>query len=77
VKSPAKKIMLAEEQSSRRRDDASDPSGGVINDGRWVPPGDNLTVRHSKKGDVVFADGHVQPVTSKFGIDVQNNLPDL
>ena len=77
VKSPAKKIMLAEEQSALRRDDASDVNGGVINDGRWVPPGDNLTVRHNKKGDVAFADGHVQPVTSKFAIDAQNNLPDF
>jgi prepilin-type N-terminal cleavage/methylation domain-containing protein/prepilin-type processing-associated H-X9-DG protein len=78
VRGPAAKIMLAEEQSSHRVDESADPRGasGIINDGRWVSNGDLLTARHSKKGDVAFADGHVVPVTPKFGEDDSNSRPD-
>jgi prepilin-type processing-associated H-X9-DG protein len=79
VRNPAGKIMLAEEQSSHLRDESSDPNSttqDIINDGRWVANGDLLTIRHSKKGDVAFADGHVVPVTVKFGEDDANSRPD-
>ncbi len=77
VKRPGNKIMLAEEQASLRRGEASDPSASIINDGRWVAPGDVLTLRHSGKGDVGFADGHVQSVTPKFGLNQANSRPDI
>jgi prepilin-type N-terminal cleavage/methylation domain-containing protein/prepilin-type processing-associated H-X9-DG protein len=78
VKNPAGKIMLAEEQTNHRPDESSDPRGtsGIINDGRWVANGDLLTIRHGKKGDVAFADGHVIPVTAAFGEDDANSRPD-
>jgi prepilin-type processing-associated H-X9-DG protein len=78
VRNPAGKIMLAEEQASHRTDESIDPRGtsSIINDGRWVVLGDFLTLRHSKKGDVSFADGHVVPVTPKFGQDESNSRPD-
>ena len=79
VNNPAGKIMLAEEQSSHLRDESSDPTSttqDIINDGRWVVDGDLLTIRHSKKGDVGFGDGHVVPVTTKFGEDEANSRPD-
>ena len=78
VRNPSGKIMLAEEQSSHRPDESSDPRGSssIINDGRWVPTGDLLTMRHSKKGDVAFADGHVNPETPKFGEDEANSRAD-
>lgn len=62
IKNPAKKLMLVEEQSSKRRDEASEPGGAVVNDGRWLPANDPLTARHNKKSDAVYADGHVVPV---------------
>ena len=74
---PAKKIMLAEEQSTLRGPEASDPNGGVINDGRWVGTSDVLTSRHGKKASIAFADSHVAPVPWKFGLDVANSRPDL
>jgi prepilin-type N-terminal cleavage/methylation domain-containing protein/prepilin-type processing-associated H-X9-DG protein len=79
VRNPSGKIMLAEEQASHRKDESSDPGGtsAIINDGRWVPTGDIVTLRHNKKGDVAFADGHVQAVTPKFGLDQNNSRPDL
>ena len=78
IKNPARKIMFAEEQtSSSRPGECSDPAGGIINDGRWVPDGsDRLTSRHGKKADVGFADGHVLPVTWQFGMNIDNSRPD-
>ncbi len=79
VRSPGAKIMLAEEQSSHRPEESSDPRGasGIVNDGRWVPTGDFLSIRHNKKGDVAYADGHVQSVTVKFALDPAHSRPDL
>jgi len=77
IKDPARKIMLAEEQTSYQPGEVSDPDAGVINDGRWVGGGnDVLTSRHSKKADVAFADGHVQPVRWQFGDDDRNSRSD-
>ena len=75
IKDPAKKIMLAEEQSVTRGAEASDPGASIINDGRWAPPGDVLTSRHSKKGDVAYADGHTATHPWKFALDDRNSLP--
>jgi prepilin-type processing-associated H-X9-DG protein len=78
VRNPAGKIMLAEEQAAHTPDESVDPRGNesIINDGRWVADGDLLTLRHSKKGDVGFADGHVTPVTPQFGEDQNNSRAD-
>ena len=79
VKNPAKKIMLAEEQSVTAGLEASDPNRNIINDGRWVPStgsgGDVLTSRHNKRANVGFADGHVQVVKWQFGDDPNNTDP--
>jgi prepilin-type N-terminal cleavage/methylation domain-containing protein/prepilin-type processing-associated H-X9-DG protein len=78
VRNPAAKIMLAEEQSSHQPDESIDPHGSssIINDGRWLANGDLLTLRHRKKGDVAFGDGHVVSVTPQFGEDESNSRPD-
>jgi len=79
VRNPSGKIMLAEEQVSHRKDESIDPNGSssIINDGRWVANGDLLTLRHKKKGDVAFPDGHAEPVTPQWGQDEKNSRPDL
>lgn len=76
VKNPASKIMLAEEPGTLG---AKDSPGGssLIQDGRWVPNQDTLTIRHSGKADVTFDDDHVTPVTPEFGQDPANSEPDL
>ena len=85
---PSNKIMLAEEQTSHKVGESIDVGGSssIINDGRWVPPdtltpgtggGDLLTLRHNKRGDVNFADGHAEPVRPQFGRDPSNQLPGL
>ena len=77
VRNPGSKIMLAEEVASNSGSD--NPTGvHVINDGRWLPANsDPLTSRHGRKGDVTFADFHVEPETYEFGDNVTNSQPDL
>ncbi|HTR41145.1 MAG TPA: prepilin-type N-terminal cleavage/methylation domain-containing protein [Pseudomonadales bacterium] len=70
VRNPAAKIMLAEEPGSS--DESDSPSGSIINDGRWVPNQDPLTIRHGGKADVAFADTHVEAVTPDFAADTNN-----
>jgi prepilin-type processing-associated H-X9-DG protein len=75
IHNPSGKIMLAEEPGS-----VSDnpTTTAVINDGRWQPQfPDPLTNRHGGKGDVTFSDSHVEAVTSEFGDDIVNSLPNL
>jgi prepilin-type N-terminal cleavage/methylation domain-containing protein/prepilin-type processing-associated H-X9-DG protein len=77
ILNPGGKIMLAEEPGSNSSSD--NPTGApVINDGRWMPQDpDPLTARHGGKGDVTFADFHVEPETWEFGEDLTNSEPDL
>ena len=77
VKNPSRKILLAEEQSSYKRGEVSDPGASIINDGRWATPGDVLTSRHNKKGDVGFVDGHAALVPWQYGLNITNSRPDL
>jgi prepilin-type processing-associated H-X9-DG protein len=42
-----------------------------------MPENDLLTIRHGGKGDVTFADGHVQAVDWEFANDIANSRPDL
>lgn len=79
VKRPATKIMLAEEVATTKRGDTPPPPvnyQAVVDDGRWVPDGNYVTVRHNKRADVSFADGHVQSVTHQFAIMRINSHPD-
>jgi len=74
---PAQKIMLAEEQSSHKPAESVDVGGGsqIINDGRWLPPGDMITARHNKKGDINFGDGHVETIAPLTATNVLYSDP--
>jgi len=85
---PTDKVMLAEEQSSHKPSESIDVGGSssIINDGRWVPPAppgngggsDMITLRHSQKGNVNFADGHAGTISAKLARDDPNyTLPNL
>jgi prepilin-type N-terminal cleavage/methylation domain-containing protein/prepilin-type processing-associated H-X9-DG protein len=64
LKTPVKKLMVVEEQTTHKRGESIDVNGtsSILNDGRWVPGGDKITVRHQGRGDAVFADGHCETV---------------
>jgi prepilin-type processing-associated H-X9-DG protein len=79
IKNPARKLAIVEEQSSLKKGEVSDPTGDIINDGRWVASAgssDRLTSRHSGKGEVCWADSHVSTVTWKFAQIEDNSRPD-
>jgi prepilin-type N-terminal cleavage/methylation domain-containing protein/prepilin-type processing-associated H-X9-DG protein len=64
IRNPSQKIMLAEEQTTHKAGESSDIGGSspIINDGRWLGPGDKITARHNKRGDINFGDGHVETI---------------
>ena len=62
VVNPSRKIMLAEEKGGPR----DGPGDASIDDGRWQPLGYPLTLRHSGRASVAFADGHVETVRREF-----------
>jgi prepilin-type processing-associated H-X9-DG protein len=77
VRKPALKIMVDEEQTTLKPGEASDPTGDVINDGRYCPSGpakggDAFTIRHNGRGNAAFADGHALPVLPAFGNMITN-----
>ena len=81
VKNPVMKIVIMEEQATHKPGEAFDPTQQVINDGRYAPnaggTGDAPTIRHSKKCDVGFTDGHVMSVPAAFGRNITNCQADL
>jgi prepilin-type N-terminal cleavage/methylation domain-containing protein/prepilin-type processing-associated H-X9-DG protein len=82
VRNPSRKILLAEEPGSLKKSDSPD-GASLIQDGRWIPAPvtgsafNLLTIRHGGKADAVFIDGHVEMVTTDFGLDTNNSLPNL
>jgi prepilin-type N-terminal cleavage/methylation domain-containing protein len=76
VKRPVFKMMIIEEQSSLRPDEAGSTQTAIIDDGRWLPANNPLTGRHGKKkgvaaGEVLYADAHVETATWKDAADPQ------
>ena len=76
IKNPSGKIMLAEEPGSTSSKDRP-AGGGLIQDGRWMPDVDLLTVRHSGRANVGFSDGHVEMAKPDFASAPANSRPDL
>lgn len=72
VLGPSHKVMLEEEQTTLGRNESWDGQGSVINDGRMTvsgnaPPnydGDSITVRHDRRGNVCFVDGHAASLSA-------------
>ncbi len=63
IKNPTAKIMLVEEDRK------------TIDDSRWLPKLNFISTRHGGKGEVTFADAHVEPETPEFGQDPTNSNP--
>jgi prepilin-type N-terminal cleavage/methylation domain-containing protein/prepilin-type processing-associated H-X9-DG protein len=89
VRNPAGKILVAEPTAAL--DPSDEPpiesqlgKTWIVQCGRWEPYNaagtalnNFLTVRHNKKGNVVFADSHAAPVTWQFATNTANLKPDL
>jgi prepilin-type N-terminal cleavage/methylation domain-containing protein/prepilin-type processing-associated H-X9-DG protein len=70
IRHPSSKLMLVEEVASTGDCPPSPVIDNLI-DGRWTPP-DSITIRHSKKGNANFADGHAEPIDYKFAADTNH-----
>lgn len=66
IRRASEKIMLAEEPVSTRDIPSGFPSTAYADDGRWLPGPNTVTIRHNKRGNANFADGHAQPVDSVY-----------
>jgi len=79
IKTPVKKLMVVEEQTTHKRGESMDVGGtsAIINDGRWVPGGDLITVRHRGRGSVIFADGHAEAVRPQIAQMPEYSDPSL
>lgn len=87
INNPANKFVLVEENG----DPNAFPGAAVIDDGRWVPPGNVLSGRHrfnkqrvsqqeffqQGRANVVCADGHVESFTPQQGITPEFYNPSL
>lgn len=82
---PAGKIMLVEEATGPN--DFPPARNKMADDGRWIPElaggypistfsgNNNLSMRHNKRGNVNFADGHAEAVDFRFSTNALNVLP--
>jgi prepilin-type N-terminal cleavage/methylation domain-containing protein/prepilin-type processing-associated H-X9-DG protein len=88
VKNPANKIMVAEPVAALNPSDEPPIEvqlgrTWVVQCGRWEPISASgsiinfLTVRHNKKADVAYADGHAAAVTWQAGTNLLYVQPDL
>jgi prepilin-type N-terminal cleavage/methylation domain-containing protein/prepilin-type processing-associated H-X9-DG protein len=84
VHNPSNKIMQSEEPVSGSATEMPPgyPATDIIDDGRWVPApglgnGNTITMRHSKNGNVNFADGHAQIENYTFASDPVNFDPQM
>jgi prepilin-type N-terminal cleavage/methylation domain-containing protein/prepilin-type processing-associated H-X9-DG protein len=81
VKNPTGKIVIMEEQATHKPGEAFDPTVNVLNDGRYAPnagqTGDAPTIRHQKRCDVGFVDGHAMSVKPDFARSITNCQADL
>lgn len=85
VRRPSAIVMLAEEATGPN--DFPPGRNKTADDGRWIPElsggfpislysgGNNLSIRHNKRGNVNFADGHSEIVNFKFSTNANNILP--
>jgi prepilin-type N-terminal cleavage/methylation domain-containing protein/prepilin-type processing-associated H-X9-DG protein len=62
IRHPSDLILLAEEPTATTPNEMPPNSTQILIDGRWDPPNDTITMRHSGKGNVSFSDGHSQTI---------------
>jgi prepilin-type N-terminal cleavage/methylation domain-containing protein/prepilin-type processing-associated H-X9-DG protein len=83
VRNPSAKILCVEPVASLSPGDAPpNDTTWVVQSGRWEPfnaaqtaLNNYLTMRHNKKSDAGFADGHVQAITQQYATNLMYSLP--
>ncbi|HXR09002.1 MAG TPA: DUF1559 domain-containing protein [Candidatus Acidoferrum sp.] len=85
ILAPARKIMLAEEPAANTPAEMPPGFNSVIDDGRWDPPGNLITMRHgypgnsgkNGKGNTGWADGHANLQNYAVAVDPRNTDPTI
>lgn len=73
---PSALIMLAEEPTDISPNEMQPANTyKIIDDGRWQPGPNSITVRHNNKGNVAFADGHSERIDTLTALQPQHNDP--
>jgi prepilin-type processing-associated H-X9-DG protein len=90
VRNPAAKMMGVEPVAAMHPNNDEPPiqvtlgTAWVVQCGRWEPfgtdppyttPHNFLSIRHNKRSDSVFADGHVEPVGQNYATNYIYSLP--
>jgi len=73
VRHPSGIVMLFEEPTDRSPTEMPPGKTTIIDDGRWTGGGNTITMRHSKRGNVVFVDGHSEREDYTF-VSLQQNI---
>jgi prepilin-type N-terminal cleavage/methylation domain-containing protein/prepilin-type processing-associated H-X9-DG protein len=80
IHNPVQKLMLAEEPTVNKPAEMPPGFTAIVDDGHWEPmPGgaNTITMRHNRRGNANFADGHAQTVDYKYGGDPAHSDPSL
>jgi len=73
---PAELVMLAEEPTDITIQEMQPVNTyKILDDGRWEPGPNAITVRHNKKGNVAFADGHSERVDTAYALLPEHKDP--
>ena len=72
---PSELIMLAEEPTDKTPNELPPGFNTILDDGRWQPGPNAITMRHGKKGNVTFADGHSERVDYTYALLPQHKDP--
>ena len=75
VRHPSNIVMLLEEPTDRSPAEMPPNYTTIIDDGRWTGGNNTITLRHSKKGNIAFVDGHSEREDYHFASQQQNINP--
>ncbi len=87
VRNPSGKIMVVEPVASLTPNDepaieSANGANWVVQCGRWEPFGTSLTglnnyltIRHNKRSDATFADGHVEAISQQYATNIMYSEP--
>jgi prepilin-type N-terminal cleavage/methylation domain-containing protein/prepilin-type processing-associated H-X9-DG protein len=78
IRHPSDLVLLAEEPTDITPNEMPGPPGTyttIIDDGRWLPGPNPITVRHTKKGNITFADGHSETMDYLTALQPQHKDP--
>ena len=72
---PSYLLLLAEEPTDRTQTEMPPGYSSIIDDGRWEPGSDSITMRHSNRGNCGFADGHAEVIDYQTALLPEHTNP--